>query len=289
MSRIEDLQGLMEVSDQIHEIALLISGENQLVGESEDLASVKESLVSSYPDASVEDWKDLSPDLRMIAESFGYITYIFMGIIMLALLFGIVNTMLMAVMERKKELGMLLSIGMSKIRVFLMIMWETIFLLLIAAPIGMFIGFLLVEYFGSPDVGIDLSAFAEGAESMGMSSMAYPSLEFRYYLEVLWLVILTAIVASLIPGLTAIGLKKASLRILMIVPTIFFPLVGSIMMGMAIWSNYPIFTNTADKSRQWLNILLLVLCAMPILSSLILVYYLIIRGDYELKPVNSIR
>ena len=40
---------------------------------------------------------------------------------MLALAFGIINTMLMAVLERKKELGMLLSIGMNKNKIFLMI------------------------------------------------------------------------------------------------------------------------------------------------------------------------
>ena len=45
--------------------------------------------------------------------------YIIIGIIMLALSFGIINTMLMAVLERRKELGMLMGVGMSKTGSFL--------------------------------------------------------------------------------------------------------------------------------------------------------------------------
>lgn len=287
--RIEDLQELMEVPGQIHEIALLINGKNQLVGESPDLNKVKEDLANRYPDAKVEEWKELAPDLQLIAESFGYTTYIFMGIILLALLFGIINTMLMAVMERKRELGMLLSIGMSKIRVFLMIMWETIFLLMIAGPLGMLIGFGLVEFFGSPSMGIDLSSFSEGAESMGVSSMVYPNLDTFYYIQVLIMVIITALIASLIPGLTAIGLKKASLRVLLIAVALFIPIIGTGFLAAAMRSSSPLFTNTVKKSNTALNIGLIILSLIPFVAGPILLYYLIVKGDYELKPVNSIR
>ncbi|MEM7368229.1 MAG: FtsX-like permease family protein [Bacteroidota bacterium] len=285
--RIQDLQELMNTPDQIHEIALLINGRNQLVGESKDLTRLKAELIEKYPEAVVEDWKDIAPDLQLIAESFGYITYIFMGIILTALLFGIINTMLMAVMERKQELGMLLSIGMSKIRVFLMIMWETIFLLLIAGPIGLFAGFLLVKIFGT--VGIDLSAFSEGVESLGVSSMVYPNLSSSYYIQSFVMVVVASLVASLIPGLTAIGLQKASLRILLIAVAFFIPVIGTAFLGLAIWTTYPLFSNTVSKSNNLRNIGLMILSLIPLVSGAILIYYLIVKGEYELKPVNSIR
>ena len=43
-----------------------------------------------------------------------------MLIVLSGLSFGIINTMLMAILERKKEIGMLMSIGMSKNYIFLM-------------------------------------------------------------------------------------------------------------------------------------------------------------------------
>ena len=64
----------------------------------------------------------------MVESSFGLTMFIFIGIILLALLFGIINTMLMAVLERTKELGMLMAIGMNKFRVFNMILMETVML-----------------------------------------------------------------------------------------------------------------------------------------------------------------
>lgn len=285
--RLTDIQDLMESSGQIHEIALLINGQNQLVGESEDLRSLKDDLTAKYPEAKVEDWKDLAPDLQLIAESFGYITYIFMGIILSALLFGIINTMLMAVMERKQELGMLLSIGMSKLRVFLMIMWETIFLLMIAGPLGLLFGFLLVSTFGS--VGIDLSSFSQGAENLGISSMVYTNLSFGYYMQAFIMVVVASLIASLIPGLTAIGLKKASLRILMIGISFVIPVIGTVFLALSMWSNFPIFSSTAKKIHPIGNLVYLLISLIPFVSGIILIYFLIIKGDYELKSVNAIR
>ena len=73
-------------------------------------------------------------------------------IIMLALIFGIINTMLMAVLERTKEFGMLMAVGMRRFSVFKMIIFETLILVMTAAPVGMLLGFLTIYYFGTYDV-----------------------------------------------------------------------------------------------------------------------------------------
>ena len=80
----------------------------------------------------------------MIIESFNLYTYIISGIILLALTFGIINTMLMSVLERIRELGMLMAIGLNKRKIFLMIMLETFYLTLIGCPIGLLVGWLTV-------------------------------------------------------------------------------------------------------------------------------------------------
>ena len=66
--------------------------------------------------------------------------FIFIGIVMFALAFGIINTMMMTILERTKELGMLMAIGMNRRRVFSMIMLETIFLTMVGAVAGMLSG-----------------------------------------------------------------------------------------------------------------------------------------------------
>lgn len=199
-TKASDIQRIAGIEGEIHEIAVLLSDDKQV-------AEVKSGLESQYPDAKVEDWGEISPDLKLLADSFGITLYIFMGIILLALAFGIINTMLMAVMERTRELGMLMSIGMNKVKIFTMVMLETIFLALIGGPLGMIIGFILVTIFGT--VGIDLSAWAEGVESIGMASYVYTVMEPISYVQIAGMVLLTAVLSAIYPAFKALGLKPA--------------------------------------------------------------------------------
>ena len=93
--------------------------------------------------------------LSYLNDAMDQYLYVIMIIILIALLFGIVNTMMMAVLERIKELGMLMAIGMSRMRVFWMIVLETVLLSLTGAVLGIVLGMLTIRYFGR--VGIDLS------------------------------------------------------------------------------------------------------------------------------------
>jgi len=124
---------------------------------------------------------------------------------MLALIFGIINTMLMAVLERNKELGMLMALGMNKTKIFLMIVLETLLLGLIALPIGLLLAWTSIHYFNR--VGIDLSAFSAGIEQFGMNTMIYTYLPQEQYFSMAISVIITALLASLYPALKAINLR----------------------------------------------------------------------------------
>jgi ABC-type antimicrobial peptide transport system permease subunit len=124
---------------------------------------------------------------------------------MLGLIFGIINTMLMAVLERMRELGMLMAIGMNKAKVFKMITLETLLLGLISAPIGMLIGTLSVGYFKR--VGLDLSNFSKGMQKFGMSEIVYPESSGDMYITFGIAVLITAILGSLYPAFKAISLR----------------------------------------------------------------------------------
>ena len=97
---------------------------------------VKNELIPFSSNNIVEAWDDISKDLAYANEMLAADLYIFMMIVLIGLSFGIVNTMLMAILERKREIGMLMSIGMNRYNIFLMICFETIFLSLVALPFG---------------------------------------------------------------------------------------------------------------------------------------------------------
>jgi ABC-type antimicrobial peptide transport system permease subunit len=113
--------------------------------------------------------------------------------------------MLTAILERTKELGMLMAIGMNKKRVFNMIMLETIFLTLVGAVIGMLVGWLLIEI--THRTGLDFSSVGEGFEAMGWSAVIYPEITVSFFFIVTLLVIVTGILSSIFPARKALKLN----------------------------------------------------------------------------------
>lgn len=192
-----DLQNLLG-DPLIHEVAIMTTG-------LEAVDQVKNSLKNRTDDLAVEDWKEVSPDLGYADDMMAMSLYIFISIILLAMAFGILNTMLMAVLERTRELGMLMAIGMNKLKVFLMVLYETIMLALVAGPTGLLLSFWINDLLA--DKGIDLSAWGEGMEAYGISSMVYPELETQFYFTVAVMVVIMAILSAIYPALKAVKLK----------------------------------------------------------------------------------
>ena len=143
-------------------------------------------------------WRKIQPDLAMVTDFMAESFIIFMSIILAALGFAIVNTMLMVVMERIRELGMLMAIGMNRGRVFRMIILESIFLCLVGGIAGVGVSFGLIEYFNH--AGIDLGLFAEGFESVGYASQVYPELESKFYYIIGFMVVGMGIGAAVYPA-----------------------------------------------------------------------------------------
>lgn len=196
----KDMARLLGDDNMIQEIALLLT-DTRLQEEANERYKAK----YSDQDLVVEGWREIMPEMAFAIDSFDQMTQIFMGIIMLALAFGIINTMLMAVLERQREIGMLMAVGMGRMRIFLMIMFETGFLALIGGPLGILISYLTILYFGSH--GIDLSAFADGFSGMGFDSMVYTQLDSHYYVEVAIQVVVVALVAAIYPAIRALRLN----------------------------------------------------------------------------------
>jgi len=194
----EDITRLFGINGEAHELAILT--EKQF---DEDL--ILNKYQAEYPNDKIESWREIAPELEFMQEMYANMLYILMAIIMIALIFGIVNTMLMAVLERSKELGILMAIGLNKMRVYFMIVIETIFLALIGAPIGLAIGALNISLY--MEKGVDLSNYSEGLEAFGYSSILYPYLEASVYPIVTIAVFITAIIAALYPAYKAIKLK----------------------------------------------------------------------------------
>ena len=181
-----------------HEIPILLTDIN-LRNE------VKSDLIPYSSDNIIEAWDDISKDLAYANEMLAAVLYIFMMIILSGLSFGIVNTMLMAILERKKEIGMLMSIGMSRYKIFLMICFETIFLSIVALPFGLIFSYLIVEYYAV--VGIDLSIVEAGLENFGVGTRMYFKVPDEQYFIVSIMVFIIAVISSIFPSMRALKIN----------------------------------------------------------------------------------
>lgn len=181
-----------------HEIPILLNDIN-LRGE------VKKDLIPISTNNIVEGWDDISKELAYANEMLAAVLYIFMMIILSGLSFGVINTMLMAILERKKEIGMLMSIGMDRYKIFLMISIETIFLSMIALPFGLILSYVIVEYYSV--VGIDLSIVEAGLENFGVGTRLYFKVPNEEYFIVSFMVLIISIVSSIFPSIRALKIN----------------------------------------------------------------------------------
>jgi ABC-type lipoprotein release transport system permease subunit len=194
----KDLDLITGGDNGIQEIAILLNNIDLIPG-------TEAALKTKFKGLDVENWMEIRPEMGFITSAIALEVYILMGIILFALAFGIVNTMLMIVFERTHELGMLMAVGMSKSRVFRMIMLETIFLTIIGGVIGMILSAALVGFLHQH--GIDLSSVSKGLGAYGFDSKIYPFIKKDLYFNLSLMIICTGILSAIMPARKALRLN----------------------------------------------------------------------------------
>ncbi|HRX67717.1 MAG TPA: ABC transporter permease [Tenuifilaceae bacterium] len=199
--RAEDLRRLLNINPTAgHEIAVVVDKNGMEL-------PIAEKLKAKYTGLQTLTWTKLVPEMELMNENINLMMYIFVVIILLALGFGIVNTMLMVIMERVKELGMLMAVGMNRVRVFGMIVTETIFLSLTGGVVGIVLALATIAI--TAKTGIDLSLWAQGLNSAGFDAIIFPTIGIDSVIVVTILVIITGLLSALYPARKAINLNPA--------------------------------------------------------------------------------
>ena len=137
--------------DEATLVALLLADQRNTIPTRDRLAKSK-----LYEQAEVLSWQEAQPELAaMIAMDKGsnYISQLLIGLLVAA---GVLNTMLMSVLERKREFGVMMAVGMSPGSLFRLVMIESFWLALVGLLIGIIVS--TPWYLYMHEVGIDLSA-----------------------------------------------------------------------------------------------------------------------------------
>ena len=184
-------QKMLHIDDQVSELVAL--GEDY-----RDVDAVHDK-VSSLVDGRVEvlRWFELDSYLGSMLKVMDGFLFVWIIVIFLALSFGLVNTLVMAVFERVREIGLMLALGMKPRYILGQIIIESTMLLAIGLSIGTVLAWAAVQPIKE---GIDISIVGEGLDMWGMSSVLYPELLLNDVILANVVVLVLGFLASLSPA-----------------------------------------------------------------------------------------
>lgn len=128
--------------------------------EAQDRVLAEVKRLTAGKDMEVEPWQVMLPELASYIKLDEGANYVFQGILIFLILFTIFNTVLMSVMERKREFAMLQALGTKPVQVMGQVFLETVFLGLIGCGLGLIGGTLSAA--ALQHWGLDLSNFYDG-------------------------------------------------------------------------------------------------------------------------------
>jgi len=163
----------------------------------EDTGLLQKQIKKLFPDLEVYTFMELYPQLKQMQSMMNIFNAITFAIVMIVVFIGILGVMYVSILDRIREFGILLSIGYAYRYIRIQIIAEAIFLGFAGFLLGSIIGLLLLGYLKI--YGLDLSMFAEGMESFGMSSTLYATIESDYFTSTFFAIVIASVLSVMPP------------------------------------------------------------------------------------------
>ncbi len=157
-----------------------------------------------FSELDVLSWRQLEPQAALMVDFADQAVFIYFLVVMGALVFGLVNTLVTAVMERVRELGMLRALGMKPRSVVAQVVVESSLIMTCGILLGLA---LALGVFSLVADGMDLSAFDESLASFGLRPVFVPVLAVGDVVLVAVMSLVLGLVASFYPARRAVKLK----------------------------------------------------------------------------------
>ncbi|MCA9566409.1 MAG: ABC transporter permease [Myxococcales bacterium] len=191
MLHLTDLQELLALPGQVHGITV--------IGDDPDaVLTLKDHVKTVVPEGTeVLTWQEASPMAAQLMSTQTAGSAIFLGLVFTVASFGVLNTMLMSVFERTRELGVLKAIGMRPGRIVTLVVFESLLLAALAGGIGLVLGgfldYLLVVY------GLDVSSNGEGMSFQGVQ--LDPVMRGEVHASSIAMVVIALLIVSVVASL----------------------------------------------------------------------------------------
>ncbi|KJY84670.1 ABC transporter permease [Vibrio galatheae] len=182
----------------IHEIALVLHNLDTLKSTQQTIQAVVTNMEQSPQAATVRNWQQIQPMLSTMMDTMDVSNRVIIIIFVVAMMFGIINIMLMSVFERTQEFGVLMAVGMQKHKIFALIMLETLYLGITGAILGIVVSAILTTVLGQ--VGISLASMSDGLGAYGIDTLLYPRVTVVEYQMIFVTVLMASVIAAIYPA-----------------------------------------------------------------------------------------
>jgi len=192
---IATLQEFLSMGDQVHEVSILLKD----IDMSDIVSKELELRLSPIENIEVSPWPIVLKDFYKAMQLDKQGGYISMGIIILVVSIGILNTVLMSVLERTREFGVLKAIGTRPSNIFKLIVIENSLLCLMSLCVGLCISFFVIYYFSINEIVLSESISYGGLEFSGMNTVFTP----RVFIIPSIVVLLSTMIVTILPAIRA--------------------------------------------------------------------------------------
>ena len=182
-------QAFLALDDAVHQIALRLDD----IG---DASAAAEDLQLQFPNLEVSPWQIIEATFYQTMQADREGNKFGLGLIIFLVFIGVLNTVLMSVLERTREFGVLRAMGCRPGRLVQLVALETVMLASAAIAVGLLAVFPLVYWF--TNVGFEL---ADPIDMGGVAFSHYRGMLSAYVLVMpMTLILVSALVVSLPPG-----------------------------------------------------------------------------------------
>ncbi|MCM8775301.1 MAG: ABC transporter permease [Candidatus Omnitrophica bacterium] len=185
---LQSAQELLGLEKEVHELVIRLTSRAAIPG---FLNAVKKTLDETPYE--ILTWDDIIPSVNQWASWAEAIIRTILVTVTIVIGVGIMNTIVMSVFERTRELGVMMAIGTSPAQIIRLILLETLVLECFGVVLGVIAGYLVTFYFGI--VGIHFYGVEEAFSATYMSTVTYTQVKGIHVIQsILTLVAVTSLI-----------------------------------------------------------------------------------------------
>ena len=167
-----------------------------------------EAMLADHDKLVVLDWERLQPGLKQAIQADFTSAWFMYGVLIVLVAFSVLNTQLMSVLERTREFGVMMALGVKPARLGSLVITETIVMSGLGLAIGAVLGITLTWYLSI--VGFSYPGMAEMAERFNLPDRMYPSLSLLSIMLGPSIVFLFSLLASIYPAIRLFFLQPVA-------------------------------------------------------------------------------